>query len=1139
MKMQNLKFTLLLLLLGAWHVKAQDLSEIYNPNLFLGTVDVNIPIYEQGGIGARLSYNTKGVPVREMAGVAGLHWNLVTGGAITRSIKGLPDEANYKAFFNRDINFFFDAAHEAIVGLYYRYCGRLYEASGVDNVTFTDPESDEYQFSVGSKSFTFYFGRNGQLFTNPKNKFDVMFLYNGVYISPEVTITFADFKRYPIDNIKVVDRADNSTYYFSISERRKGIKLPEYFLDGTLSQFAVSGNNYFHIPEKPFPIAWKLDSVIVNNKKTTLSYKTFRHHGVWDSSYVYNNMINISPQQKDDTFYFVDKIIYPNNIQLNFNYKSNNPARADLNINGTYSNLTDAYPLLSDITLKQNDNQIRYKFDYSYFYSSGPNFESNLYVGGSADQYSLKLKGITKQSSDSSEAFNLYRFGYISKKPRRFAKGLDAYGYYNGGDEFMNAIGHSIYKHDISFLKAFKGNHISATYGLLNSIENGYGGKVEFKYGLHNNISNVPSVLQPTGADVFGNDITDGVRIDSIVTTEKFNPGKRDLTYFSYSNGQRFVSGGYSIDGISYTGTNGYDRVTNIYETFVSPSLLYYGNNHGYSNVTVIYQNSNNHFMGKTEYRFSNFKDNETPPKVLTVGGGKSQLNPYFTQKQYIKDWEMGLPLSIKQFDNKGLLISETKNDYVSILDTTSAMMLQINDTARRVNIEAGLLYDLQDPSYGSDNYDISNFSVHKDPYRPYRGQSLLSKSVTYTYESDARKMADSVVYHYDDRNNQKYSVVWNSRGEMIRSINVYNYDLSKSTVLANPTLSSLANSDREILIGTERWKRPSSSLPPAGPLLANEKLLNTSVFTFGLQTNGSLAPVSVYTLEAETPVLGTDYREGMLNPSNPGYIAFSQVAKAWNNPAAMPGYMSLSTEARLFDANGNVTQAYIPGADQYKVNIFHKTNFNKIVEVANAKLNEVAFADFDNNIDGNLFFNQGHIYLPNTLILNADAPVVTAPISKTVSGRGVLAIAASGSGHKPVYVQGLSSGKQYRATFWATANHVPQFGIENGIQFTLTELAARGGFKQYEVLFHVAPGQQWLRFGINSPNGNIGLEDIRICPADAAMQNTTYEALFGVASVTDALGRITYFEYDKLGRLVITRDQDGNILEKKEYGAQ
>lgn len=1121
-----------LIIFGRAH--AQDLSNIYTPNLFLGTIDVNIPIYEQDGVGARLTYNTKGVPVRELAGVVGSHWNLITGGTISRRVKGIPDEFKY----DTDLYVYGDdPEYEAIISKYELYKGRLYEGLEIpieklDEKIFRDPESDEYTFSVGSKSFTFYFGRNGNIFTNPKGKIDVYIERAGAYRMPNDQTSMADYNsRIVSHNIKVVDRMDNSVYYFSPSEKTSAIIAP-YFTDFKDLKFV----NDFYAQSLKFTNAWKLDSFLIDGFTTRLTYKEFywpnQIYSAHDSSWIaralgssYSTQVSTGTM-KELLFYQVDSIKYHNGVNLVFNYLTS-PARADIN-----QQINPTFPYLSNIILNEGNNSIKFLFDYSYFYSQSP-FEVANYIGGQADQYSLKLKGIRTSSLDNSVVMPYYTFDYNYKKQRRFGKGLDYYGYYNGGQNFFNVVGHSISNIGASSYD-FKGNDISASWGLLNKIENSYGGRVEFKYGIHNIENYANCSITDSNLTREGGSTVDGVRVDSIVNTDMNNPLRRDVTFFEYNQGYLFHIGGYCEDGVTYQ-QGGSTNITtyNRYEMFSGPTSVFNGNNHGYSNVNVITKNIDGQLLAKKAYEFSNIIDENGFCRTYISGGGKQSIAPPFSEKQYIKDWELGLPISIKEYDNKGFLLSEVKNVYTSILDTTTSINIDLTENSRTILSSNVDLY--VDPD-GYNSIRIKEYTTLLDPYRPYRGQSLLSKAITHKYESNDKKKSDSVVYFYDNKNNLKSTFLMNSEGSKVILNKLYNYDLSSTTVSSNSTLVQLQNQDREILIGTEKWIRSTDGGGgPIESILANDKLLDASIYNFELKPNGFLATKAIYGLESAEPILGTDYREGMFNPNLSGHISYSQAAKIWSGQP-IPNYLVKLTEAQIFDLQNNTVQAFVPEGDINKVNVFDKRTNRIVLEVINAKQNEVAFADFDNAIDGNLVYNQQHIVRLGSSFAPEIPPPTVNGVSKAVSGNNFLAVAASSLSAKAIYTSGLSEGKTYRVTFWATDHSLPQFGIEGGSQFSLVHIATKGKFKQYECIFTVLTGQNTSKFGINGDT-NLGIEDLRICPTNAIMQNRVYEPLFGVSATTDAMGRLTYFEYDKIGRLVITRDQDGNILEKKEYG--
>lgn len=61
-------------------------------------------------------------------------------------------------------------------------------------------------------------------------------------------------------------------------------------------------------------------------------------------------------------------------------------------------------------------------------------------------------------------------------------------------------------------------------------------------------------------------------------------------------------------------------------------------------------------------------------------------------------------------------------------------------------------------------------------------------------------------------------------------------------------------------------------------------------------------------------------------------------------------------------------------------------------------------------------------------------------------------------------------------------------------------------------------------------------VDEVRFYPVEAKMTTYTYRPLVGMTSQTDINNRVTYYEYDDLGRLAVVRDQDGNILKKICY---
>ncbi len=78
------------------NVAAMERFGSYQVNLFNGLPTIEIPIFEitAGNLSVpiKLSYHASGIKVTDVATFAGMGWSLTYGGAVTRQVKGLPDE---------------------------------------------------------------------------------------------------------------------------------------------------------------------------------------------------------------------------------------------------------------------------------------------------------------------------------------------------------------------------------------------------------------------------------------------------------------------------------------------------------------------------------------------------------------------------------------------------------------------------------------------------------------------------------------------------------------------------------------------------------------------------------------------------------------------------------------------------------------------------------------------------------------------------------------------------------------------------------------------------------------------------------------------------------------------------------------
>ncbi|HYH15171.1 MAG TPA: DUF5977 domain-containing protein, partial [Flavisolibacter sp.] len=138
------------------------------------------------------------------------------------------------------------------------------------------------------------------------------------------------------------------------------------------------------------------------------------------------------------------------------------------------------------------------------------------------------------------------------------------------------------------------------------------------------------------------------------------------------------------------------------------------------------------------------------------------------------------------------------------------------------------------------------------------------------------------------------------------------------------------------------------------------------------------------------------------------------------------------------------------------------------------------------------------------------------------------------------VITNGGLTGKKYLSngtlskSLPATGNYILTLWTKGSVTITPTvpgkQLRQNGAWKLME----------WVLAGGNQVSvQGTELDEVRLYPLGAQMQTLTYDPLIGATSQCDVNNRITYFEYDGLGRLSLVRDESQNILKKYCYNYQ
>jgi YD repeat-containing protein len=179
---------------------------------------------------------------------------------------------------------------------------------------------------------------------------------------------------------------------------------------------------------------------------------------------------------------------------------------------------------------------------------------------------------------------------------------------------------------------------------------------------------------------------------------------------------------------------------------------------------------------------------------------------------------------------------------------------------------------------------------------------------------------------------------------------------------------------------------------------------------------------------------------------------------------------------------------------------VWDDKNTRPIAKVVNATVDQVAFSSFET--DGN-----GGWAVPSTLRGNSG---ITGQQSYNLSNGACQRTGINASGTSIV-------------TYWSRSG---QYTVTGDIAHSQGKTV--NGWTYYE---HRVTG-----FATISVSGSGDIDELRIYPAGSLMTTYVYAPLTGMISECDVNNRITYYDYDGLGRLQVIKDQDGNIIKTIDY---
>jgi hypothetical protein len=1070
---------------------------------FTGTANVSIPVFTVSGKGLNLplslSYHGGGIKVEEVASWVGLGWSIGSIPTISRNVRGLPDEGT-GGFFSE---------YNGLTVKEIQDQNKLNDASWLQNYNIAlyegnaDNEADIFSFSLAGRSGKFFWDQSAQRFrTTPRSN---------------VRITYSPSN----NNFTIVDE-DGTVYIFAYQEK------------STSSGYSA-GN--------PVTTSWLASKMYNANHRDSITFGYQYEQQLTTTlntvvkTYLSNCPVNQTYTNINSMDAYTISTIHFNDGYVQFTRDTN--GRQDLNGGHALSKI-EVFNLSQQLVKAMN-------FSYSYWES-----QSNYPFCMSNGDYEKKRMMLDSawESGSGGMLGPKYRFAYDTSiaAPCRVSPAQDLYGFYNG--EVGNAdlvptttVNGILGPGNVTIQGADRSvSPAHNQFGILKRMYYPTGGYTDFEYETHQafnvelgselitrmaSLSGEPNPTTNTYIDTFTVNHASGSSLANISIgslgcdpSNAGSPACALLTLKGLDSGNSQINMNV-YSNLSYVLPNGnYEMKAVFNQTPVQYESFYY---------MVTWQEPDSGVLSGNKYvgglRIKTIKTYD--------GTGKRIMRSY----QYTK--------ALDSLESSGNIFGAAHNSGWEVVQCVASGSVE---AALRISAHPNLqivshsgsftgyqkVYEKID-SLGASGLNEYQFTNMRDgilasvPFPPpvsneeFRGQ-LLEQTV-YQKVGNSYWPVKRITNEYLDVELDTAAVtslkskLWELPQMNVNNVYVNGPSHHFEFYQITPKWSGLSKTTEKTFNSTD-----TTQFMAVVTNYTYNSNFQLSTIKFLNSKGQEVKSVSYYPHELTLTGTAESARQALLNRNMVNTVLKQEKLVAGNvteevktnyalfggNNQVLPQEIFLKkgsgpSESRVkflsFDADGNLLEQQKTG-DVVASYVYDYNGNYPVAEVTGANVSEVAYTSFEADGPGNW---QG---------------ITSSYISPAYGITGSKCYQYSGFSLSRA---GLPA-KTYLVSYWSRNGSYSVNGSTPTAGVTL-----RGWtYYQHKITNPVN--------GTITVSGSGAIDELRLHPANAFMTTYAYKPLAGVATVCDASGRLTYYDYDVLGRLRLVRDKDLNVLKKICY---